>query len=81
MTAYDVLAHCDMVLGEARKSTVLAIWRAANDEGTIQAGDMVRLFPGRPEKHTTTSMRHALIAAGCDFRGLSEWRARGNRSA
>ena len=44
---------------------VNAIWDAADDEGTIQAGQMVDLFPGQPILHTTTSTYRALLAAGC----------------
>lgn len=35
---------------------------AANEEGTIQAGDMLRLAPGRPELHTTMSVSAAFTA-------------------
>lgn len=45
---------------------VRAIWRAADEGGTIQAGDMVRLFPGEPTKHTTTSLRNALAYVGAE---------------
>jgi len=37
---------------------------AADDGGTIQAGDMVDLFPGRPEMHTAANVLHALRVAG-----------------
>jgi hypothetical protein len=40
------------------------IIRASDDEGTIQADDMLRLFPGRPTLHTATDVRTALAAAG-----------------
>lgn len=36
------------------------LWDAANDEGTIQAGDARRILPHeRPELHTTISMKDA----------------------
>ena len=35
----------------------------ASEEGTIQAWDMVRLFPGRPECHTTCHLRQACLWA------------------
>jgi hypothetical protein len=41
-----------------------AIERAGGDDGIIQAWDMVRLFPGQPELHTTTFLATALAAAG-----------------
>jgi hypothetical protein len=36
---------------------------AADAGGTIQAADMVRLFPGQPERHACTSLGDALRAA------------------
>jgi hypothetical protein len=39
------------------------ILKAANDEGTIQAGDARELF-SRPENHTTMSLACALRLAG-----------------
>lgn len=46
---------------------VAAIERAAgvNQDGVIQASDMVALFPGNPAMHTTTLESTALLAAGC----------------
>lgn len=41
-----------------------AIYRAADDGGTIPAADMLRLFPGRPELHSTCSLARAMRAAG-----------------
>jgi hypothetical protein len=38
---------------------------SANEDGVIQAWDMVPLFPGQPELHTTTLEYRALLAAGC----------------
>lgn len=49
---------------------VREIWQAADDEGTIQAWDMVRLFPGRPTLHTTTSLKHALALIGAE---VEDW--------
>ena len=66
MTAQNILYYVDLTLGTARKSDVIAASRAADEEGTIQACDMVKLMGGaHPERHTTASMRQALIWLGC----------------
>lgn len=44
-------------------ATEAALSQAANEEGTIQAGDMLRLAPHhRPELHTTMSVSRAFQA-------------------
>lgn len=41
--------------------TANAAWEVMDaEDGTIQAADMVRLFPGRPEMHTATTFRALL---------------------
>ena len=66
MTAQDILSFVDLTLGTARKSDVIAAYRAADDEGTIQAPEMVKLMGGaHPERHTTASLKRALIWLGC----------------
>lgn len=80
MTAYEILRDLNLTLSTAKKSDVRRAYRLANDEGTIQAGDM-RKLTSDPTRHTPTSLTAALIALGCDFKGIAEWRARGNRSA
>lgn len=52
-----------------RQDTIDAIFAVANDEGTIQATDMVALtrsgvVPNDPRLHTTMSIQLALKAAG-----------------
>lgn len=37
---------------------------AAPEDGIIQARDLVPIFPGRPELHTTMHVSHALLLAG-----------------
>lgn len=74
MRSLTILHELGLALGSAKKSDVLRAYRAANDDGTIQASDAVSLFPNRPEKHATTSLVQALIALGCDFKGMSQWR-------
>lgn len=44
--------------------TARAIVDAADEGGTIQAEDMVRIFQGRPRLHTATSMHDALALLG-----------------
>ena len=65
-TAHDVLAHFGLAIGSASKRDVLAAFRAANDEGTIQATDALHLF-GRsdPRLHTCMSLPAALRHLGC----------------
>lgn len=65
-TANDILNHFGLAGGTASKREVLAAWNAADDEGTIQASDALRLFgPGAPERHTCMSLRTALCYLGC----------------
>jgi hypothetical protein len=64
MTAYEILSDLDMTLGTASKSKVKLAYRLADDGGTIQAGDMIRLTDD-PRKHTTTSLTSALLMLGC----------------
>lgn len=74
MRSSTVLRELDLVLGSAKKSDILRAYRMANNEGTIQARDAVALFPNRPEKHAAISITQALIALGCDWKGMSQWR-------
>jgi hypothetical protein len=46
---------------------------AADEGGTIQAIDMVRLFPGEPEKHTTTSTQRAAAWSGISEEDYEHW--------
>lgn len=41
-----------------------AIYRRADEGGTIQVEDMLYLFPGAPTLHRATSLYYAFIAAG-----------------
>lgn len=52
-----------------REESIAAILAASNDEGTIQATDMLALsqdgaIPNDPRLHTTTHVVYALRAAG-----------------
>ncbi|MCK6376716.1 MAG: hypothetical protein L6Q68_02530 [Aquabacterium sp.] len=65
-TVNDVLDHCGLAIGRARKRDVLAAFRAADDEGTIQATDTLRLFgPSDPRLHTCMGLATALRHLGC----------------
>ncbi len=48
------------------------VYAASDDEGIIQAWDMVSLFPGQVEMHTTTRVHIALLAAGCEDAARTE---------
>jgi hypothetical protein len=55
----------DQISSIKRDETLDEIWDAADDEGTIQAADMLALFPhGDPRWHTTCSMRIAMSHLG-----------------
>jgi hypothetical protein len=47
------------------RRTVAALYKAADDEGTIQARDMARLLPADRALHCCTRLYDALLAAGC----------------
>lgn len=67
MNADDILHLLNLSLGTARKSDVRKAYRLANDEGTIQAIDMATLLgPEHPTRHTTCSVRTALLWLGCE---------------
>lgn len=46
---------------------VRKIWAMADEGGTVQAGDMVRLFPGEPTRHTATSLLSLLGEIGAEI--------------
>lgn len=64
-TANDVLEWNRLRQGRAKKSTILFVFRLADSEGTIQAGNMRRVTSD-PREHTTSSLRHALCLVGCE---------------
>jgi len=65
MRAKEILEWYEMEQGTASKRHIIEIARAADDGGTLQAEDMLALFPGRPELHSAATMKTALLAAGC----------------
>jgi hypothetical protein len=64
VSACKILSDLDMTLGTGSKAAVKLAYRLADDGGTIQAGDMLRLTSD-PRKHTTTSLTSALLMLGC----------------
>lgn len=66
MTTQSILSDLDLTIGTASKRDVIKAFNAANEEGTIQAWDMVKIMGhSDPTKHTTTSLKNALIWLGC----------------
>lgn len=60
-----------------KTQTAEALVEACDDGGTIQAVDMLRIAPGRPDLHSAQTLRGAAIALGvadevCDALGV-EW--------
>ncbi len=64
MTYAEILADMDMTLGTAKPADVRLAYRLADDGGTIQAGDALRIF-SEPERHTTIDLKRALRWLGC----------------
>jgi hypothetical protein len=61
MNANTILADLD--LGKARKSEVNLAYRLADDGGTID-GEAMRKLTSDPVRHTSTSLRDALLILG-----------------
>lgn len=55
-----------VIIPTGKKRRFNEIYKAANEEGTIQAGDARKLF-ARPEHHTTMSLARALRIAGFEL--------------
>ena len=66
MTANEILSDLNLTIGTASKRDIIKAYNAANEEFTIQAWDMVKIMGhSDPTKHTTTSLKNALIWLGC----------------
>ena len=65
MNAASILEHTGLLPGRARKSDILRIWRLADEGGTLQATDMLRITSD-PKLHAPCSMRRALLHVGCE---------------
>jgi hypothetical protein len=64
VSAAEILSEMDLDIGTCSASYVRRACRLANDEGTIQAGDMLSLT-NDPREHTTSNLRIVLLRAGC----------------
>lgn len=62
--AGQILADLELRRGACSKSYIRLAYRLADDEGTIQAGDMLKLTSA-PTEHTTSNLREVLLRAGC----------------
>jgi len=65
MTSLEMLSHLDMTIGTASPALVRRAWLLADDEGTIQAHQMLTLTDD-PRKHTTTNLSRFLLSIGCE---------------
>jgi hypothetical protein len=65
VSARQILSDLGLELGSCTAGYVRLAYRLANDEGTIQAGDMLRLTSD-PTEHTTSNLRTVLLRAGCE---------------
>ena len=64
-SANQILSDLDLRKGTCTPSYIRRAYRLANDEGTIQAGDMLELT-SEPTEHTTSNLRTVLLRAGCE---------------
>ena len=58
----EMLADLNLDVGTADNEDIVTAIACGN---TLQAWEMVSLFPGQPQYHTATSLRSALILLGC----------------
>ena len=58
----EMLANMNLDVGAADNKDIVT---AIACGGTLQAWEMVSLFPEQPQYHTATSLRSALILLGC----------------
>jgi hypothetical protein len=66
-SAKQILSDLDLTIGKCSARYVRLAFRLANDEGTIQASDMLQLTSD-PKQHTTSDLRTVLMRAGCEVR-------------
>jgi len=58
----EMLANMNLDVGTADNEDIVAAIACGD---TLQAWEMVPLFPGQPQYHRATSLRSALILLGC----------------
>jgi len=58
----EMLANMNLDVGTADNEDIVT---AIACDDTLQAWEMVSLFPGEPQYHRATSLRSALILLGC----------------
>ena len=64
MKSTTILRELGLEKGTCAASFILRAVSLANDEGTIQASDML-LLASDPTLHTTSNLRDVLLRAGC----------------
>lgn len=69
ITANSICAELDLAIGNARRQEVQRAFRLANAEGTISSLGMLELTRD-PTRHTTTTLRSALLMLGCVERAV-----------
>lgn len=58
----EILASMNLDVGKADTEDVVCALACGD---TLQAWEMVSLFPGQPQYHAATPLRSALILLGC----------------
>ena len=58
----EMLADLNLDVGTADNEDIVTAIACGN---TLQAWEMVSLFPGQPQYHVATPLRSALILLGC----------------
>lgn len=65
-TAAEILEWSGLKQGTATKSDIIRAYRLADEGGTIQAPDALKLFRyADPRWHTAMSLTNALVRLGC----------------
>jgi hypothetical protein len=66
MTSNEILDLYEMNIGTAKRKDIQLAMRLADEGGTIQAVDTIKLFGlADPTKHTAMTLYTALLMLGC----------------
>jgi hypothetical protein len=65
-SARQILSDLGLRKGTCSASYIRRAYRLANEEGTIQARDMLKLS-SEPTEHTTSNLTTVLLRAGCEI--------------